>query len=732
MKTNVILLAFLLTCSLSWSAFSARKSNNISACVVDEAGQAMLYVDVKDQDGNLLIQSDVNGCFALTEEKTAGPLTLHFPGYEPLTIDTKAANGTTHTLHLIKHLPVVYEENGRTIHPTESRGEHEITGLVQDEDKEALIGATVLVVGTTMGTVVDIDGNFKLMAPTPCVDLSIYYTGYETLEAKNACEKKKNTFTLKGGVSLDEVVVTGLGVRRADKKRSMPMSVHSYAEADVAMTPPSPSLPPPPPPPPSAVFEEGPASRSEAYTTDAMFSTTMAPSAEDSGGSKDVAAKGIDLPSAGQLTAGEINDFSKWEMWADISQEDLGQYRSQWQQFADHRYTLQLTTQSGAAVVNAIATLEDGQGNALWQARTDAQGRAELWAHYFRDVATPANGLTIMINYEGQKKRIANAMPFNEGINFETIRTDCREDAMVDIAFVVDATGSMGDEISYLQAELLDVISRVREGLPGVDLQMGSVFYRDKGEEYLTRVQAFTKESKTAVSFVEQQQAQGGGDYPEAVEAALESALDSLQWRDQASTRLLFLVLDAPPHQEEENIKRMQVAITKAAQRGIQIIPVSCSGVDKNTEFLLRSMALATNGTYTFITDHSGIGNSHIEPSTDSYEVEYLNDVLARLSIDRSKLSTCTTPVAETPIDEPADRGWTYYPNPTSGPLSLSFTDNPGTLYLADAQGKLLLQQNAQDQLEMDLGKYPAGTYWLRHEAQDGTWTQGQVLVLRR
>ena len=157
MKTNVILLAFLLTCSMSWSAFSARKSNDISACVVNDAGQAMLYVDVKDQDGNLLIQTDVNGCFALSEEKTAGPLTLHFPGYAPLTIDAKAAQGSTHTLHLIKHLPVVYEENGRTIPPTDTRGEFEITGQVQDEDKEALIGATVLVVGTTMGTVVDFD-----------------------------------------------------------------------------------------------------------------------------------------------------------------------------------------------------------------------------------------------------------------------------------------------------------------------------------------------------------------------------------------------------------------------------------------------------------------------------------------------------------------------------------------------------------------------------------------------
>lgn len=306
---------------------------------------------------------------------------------------------------------------------------------------------------------------------------------------------------------------------------------------------------------------------------------------------------------------------------------------------------------------------------------------------------------------------------------------------MVDVAFVVDATGSMGDEINYLQAELLDVVNRVKEGLPGVDLQLGSVFYRDQNEEYLTRVQPFSSNTDEVMKFMEAQYASGGGDYPEAVEAAMEAALDSLQWRDDASTRLLFLVLDAPPHQEEENRKRMQVAVTKAAMQGIQIIPVSCSGVDKSTEYLLRSMALATNGTYTFVTDHSGIGNAHIEPSTDSYEVEFLNDVLVRLTIERSQLATCSEPVADVELpqmEEPEDRKWEYYPNPTSGPLSLRFDDPEGMLYLADAHGKLLLQRPANEDFDMNLSAYPAGTYWLRHQAADGAWTQGQVLLLRR
>ena len=45
----------------------------------------------------------------------------------------------------------------------------------------------------------------------------------------------------------------------------------------------------------------------------------------------------------------------------------------------------------------------------------------------------------------------------------------------------------------------------------------------------------------------------------------------------------------------------------------------------------MRYMAIATNGTYVFITNHSGIGNNHIEPSIGEYEIEYLNQLIVRL-----------------------------------------------------------------------------------------------------
>ena len=65
--------------------------------------------------------------------------------------------------------------------------------------------------------------------------------------------------------------------------------------------------------------------------------------------------------------------------------------------------------------------------------------------------------------------------------------------------------------------------------------------------------------------------------------------------------------------------------------QGIKVIPVASSGVDKETEFLLRMLAITSGGEYVFLTDDSGIGGSHIEPTIGAHEVEKLNDLMVRL-----------------------------------------------------------------------------------------------------
>ncbi|MOA16657.1 hypothetical protein D3C78_1368800 [compost metagenome] len=127
------------------------------------------------------------------------------------------------------------------------------------------------------------------------------------------------------------------------------------------------------------------------------------------------------------------------------------------------------------------------------------------------------------------------------------------------------------------------------------------------------------------------QKAEGGGDYPEAVDQALRDAIHEHEWSKEARARLLFLVLDAPPHDDPQIIDEIQQLTADAAEQGIRIIPIASSGVSVDTEYLLRFMAVATGGTYLFLTDDSGIGGDHLEPAVGEYEVKLLNDLLVEV-----------------------------------------------------------------------------------------------------
>jgi sulfur relay (sulfurtransferase) complex TusBCD TusD component (DsrE family) len=110
----------------------------------------------------------------------------------------------------------------------------------------------------------------------------------------------------------------------------------------------------------------------------------------------------------------------------------------------------------------------------------------------------------------------------------------------------------------------------------------------------------------------------------------------------------LILVLDEPPAMNDSVSKKIQSVLETAAAKGIRIIPVVGSGEgydkDKNMEYLMRSLALATNGTYVFLTDHSQIGNTHTKPETDEYNVEILNELLKRLICQYTYVPSCDKP----------------------------------------------------------------------------------------
>lgn len=204
----------------------------------------------------------------------------------------------------------------------------------------------------------------------------------------------------------------------------------------------------------------------------------------------------------------------------------------------------------------------------------------------------------------------------------------------LEIMFVVDTTGSMGDELSFLCDELAGIVTRVSSALD-CKIRLGLLFYRDKGDEYLTKKFDFVDVNSsnglnTVVKNIKAQKASGGGDTPEAVDTALAEAIEA-NWNTNSKTRLLFHVLDAPYHDNQENQSVFANAVKSAAQKGIRIIPVAASGFDTLGQYIMRSAALLTGGTYTFLTDDSGIGFSHELPTVGEFTVEYLSDLMVRL-----------------------------------------------------------------------------------------------------
>lgn len=197
----------------------------------------------------------------------------------------------------------------------------------------------------------------------------------------------------------------------------------------------------------------------------------------------------------------------------------------------------------------------------------------------------------------------------------------------LDVAFLIDTTGSMGDEITYLQSEIDSIAARIESKLPGTTPRYGLVLYRDNGDAYVTQSQEFQPLAGFRAALKEAS-AGGGGDLPEAVPEGLARTIE-LGWRTGDVARVAFWVADAPHHIGLEQPVRS--AIDAAIQKNVHVYPVAASGTDSLTEYTMRSAAQITGGRYIFLTDDSGIGNAHAEPHIPCYHVTRFDSALVRV-----------------------------------------------------------------------------------------------------
>ena len=341
---------------------------------------------------------------------------------------------------------------------------------------------------------------------------------------------------------------------------------------------------------------------------------------------------------AGIITAGEWNDLDNWDFWKALlagqnqdqeqHAEVYGKHLEYWEFSTDIRIPVTITDNQDNPVCGAkVALYRDNEPQPIWTAVSDNKGSAELWDRILAGAhAAEVHSYSISVN--GAKA--ADQVTPNTECAIKVSATSTA-DKTVDIAFIVDATGSMSDEIQFLKDDMMDILNKVKALQSDKKFRTGALFYRDENDEYLTKHDNFSNDPSVTLNFIKKQNARGGGDYPEAVHSALEMTLQNLSWTEGGYARLAFLILDAPPHHNQEVIGSIQKSIKQFAAQGIKIIPISASGIDKGTEALLRLMAIFTDGTYVFITNDSGVGNSHITPSVGEYQVESLNSLIVRL-----------------------------------------------------------------------------------------------------
>ena len=332
---------------------------------------------------------------------------------------------------------------------------------------------------------------------------------------------------------------------------------------------------------------------------------------------------------AGLITAGAHNDNEHYSDWLSLfEQKDDGTngkffgYTGEYSWGFGSHNRIKVTVKNGDVALSGVkVTARGADTNSIFTAVTDANGVAYLFID--------SNSGTV--SADGTSAEFSS----DERDILLELEAENNKLDVIDLMFVVDVTGSMGDELEYLKNEVADVINRVAESNKDAIINMALLFYRDDTDNekfaYHDFVNVTSSDGLAAVqAALAAQSATGGGDYPEAVDEALELAM-SKQWSSGASTKIIFHILDAPPHSGASNKTKYNSAVTKAAAQGIRICPIICSGADYLTEYLTRQAAIQTGGTFVFITDDSGIGNEHHDPEISDVTIEALNSLVVRL-----------------------------------------------------------------------------------------------------
>ncbi|WP_423459533.1 vWA domain-containing protein [Ottowia sp. VDI28] len=379
-------------------------------------------------------------------------------------------------------------------------------------------------------------------------------------------------------------------------------------------------------PAPAAPVAKSASPMREESTRNAAAEDRASPAA---GASADAPAPQILPRRPAPVTAGMVDDNADFTGYLAFRDRTQVEHR---ERDVSERYQLLVKDRSGRPVPDAEVAVRAPQGAAMW-ARTDTGGR--VWLHPNAFDPAHASVYEISVRQGGRQARGFLHRGQKSAVEVTLSSAPLPARAQLDLVFLIDATGSMADEIGKLKASLADIANQVSRLPSQPDLCFGMVAYRDKGDAFLLRRHDFTNDLNAFQRVLNALHADGGGDTPEAMNEALHETVHQLSWRGDGTTRLVVLLADAPPHLDYGG-PQYDNDMLAALGKGIKVFSVGASGLDRQGEYIQRQIAQYTGGRFVFLTyadasrPSSGPGR---ETSHDvsNYSVDSLDRLIVRL-----------------------------------------------------------------------------------------------------
>ncbi len=360
-------------------------------------------------------------------------------------------------------------------------------------------------------------------------------------------------------------------------------------------------------------------------------------------------------PKSSGLKAGYADDNQQFNYFLNF----LNKYKSEVASYSydiSERIHLILSDSEGKSLPNVDIKIYDQRGrHILQQGKTYSDG-----SFFFYPAETTLKDKTFSMTYTVDDVEKTMEIQRDGPRNIEIKSGQPRQTSSavpVDIIFILDTTGSMGEEIKRL-IETIDMIHMNLSVLTNAPLiRFGMVLYRDRDDKYRTKVVPLTADIEKFSKALEKVKAGGGGDTPEDLQSALDKSLHDLDWNENG-LRMGFVITDAHPHLDYRQKFTYISAALEAKRQGIKLFSVGTGGLGIRGEYVLRQISQLTYAKYLFLTygnetgeNKGGVAGSVSHHTGSNYQTDRLEAIIMRLA--KEEIANFT--------DEPLEQGEDYF-----------------------------------------------------------------------